>query len=153
MRFEKIPYYLRYSIDEIIADARKHITVHYLHTIVTTGGKVASRGGTGCQVVDHTDYGAYFYEPKKFEMIEKRTIRSIDQKSAHQNATIALKKWEEEVRDFLTRPMRKMEETKTIKKPGSESTSHPTPISQIQTMLSSVARGQKDRYAKRSAIR
>lgn len=43
MRFQKIPYYLRYNIDDIIADARKHITVHYLHTIVHAAGKTASK--------------------------------------------------------------------------------------------------------------
>lgn len=39
MRFEKIPYYLRYSVDEILVDARKHITVHYLHNLVHAAGK------------------------------------------------------------------------------------------------------------------
>lgn len=111
MRFEKIPYYLRYSVDEILADARKHITVHYLHNLVHAAGKGASKGGTGCQIVDHTDYGRYFYEPKKFELPEERTIRCLDQRSAHQNAIIALKKWEEEVREFLSNP-KKLQESK-----------------------------------------
>jgi len=44
-------------------------------------------------------------------MLEKRTIRSIDQRSAHQNAIIAFKKWEEEVRDFLSNPERNYEKS------------------------------------------
>lgn len=43
MSFENIPYHLRYSIDEIMADARKHITVHYLHNIAHSAGKPATR--------------------------------------------------------------------------------------------------------------
>lgn len=109
MRFQKIPYYLRYSLEEIIADARKHISVHYLHNIVHAAGKTASKGGTGCQIIDTNDYSTYFYEPKKFTMLENRTIRSLDQRSAHQNAVIALKKWEEEIREFLSNPERNHE--------------------------------------------
>lgn len=30
MRFQKIPYYLRKSIDEIVQDARQNITIHYI---------------------------------------------------------------------------------------------------------------------------
>lgn len=88
MRFEKAPYYLKQSIDTIIAESRKNITVHYgeLHG--------NSRFATECQIVDHNDYSHYFYEPNKFEIIEPRVIRCIDQRSAHQNGIIALKKWE-----------------------------------------------------------
>ena len=106
MRFQKIPYYLRYSLDEILADARKHISVNYIHNTVHATGKSGTRNAVGCQIIDTTDYSAYFYEPKKFTMLKNRTIRSIDQRSAHQNAIIAFKKWEEEVRLFLTTPKR-----------------------------------------------
>lgn len=37
MRFEKIPYYLRHSVDEIVADARKKITVHYTENRIMAG--------------------------------------------------------------------------------------------------------------------
>ncbi len=106
MRFQKIPYYLRYSVDEIIADARKHIRVSYIHNIAHASGRSVTRSGTGCQIVDYNDYSVYFYEPKKFEMLEERTIRCLDQVSAHQNAIIAFKKWEQEVRSFLSNPPR-----------------------------------------------
>lgn len=106
MRFEKIPYYLRYSIDEIITDARKHISVSYIHNIAHASGKSLSRSATWCQIIDRNDYSSYFYEPKKFEMREETTIRCLDQVSAHQNAIIAFKKWEQEVRSFLSNPPR-----------------------------------------------
>lgn len=143
MRFQKIPYYLRYSIDEIIADARKNITVHYLHNIVHAAGKTASKGGTGCQIVDRTDYSEYFYEPKKFEMLEERTIRSLDQRSAHQNAIIAFKKWELEVRDFLSNP-RKILGIKTemiVRK-------HPTSPEQVQAVLKNSSQSQKAQHVR-----
>lgn len=144
MRFQKIPYYLRYSLEEIIADARKNISVHYLHNIVHAAGKTASKGGTGCQIVDTNDYGKYFYEPKKFTMLENRTIRSLDQRSAHQNAIIAFKKWEEEIRVFLSNPERKNEisdlERITI--------GHPTPPDQMQAVLKSSSRLQKNQHEK-----
>lgn len=142
MRFQKIPYYLRYSMDEIIADARKNISVHYLHNIVHAGWKTASRGGIWCQIIDTTDYSQYFYEPKKFVMLENRTIRSIDQRSAHQNAIIAFKKWEQEIRDFLSNPERNYEiGSKEIK----ITIGHPTPPDQLRAALKSSSRLQKSR--------
>lgn len=145
MRFQKIPHYLRYSMDEIIADARKNISVHYLHNIVHAAGKTASRGGTWCQIVDTTDYSQYFYEPKKFIMLENRTIRSIDQRSAHQNAIIAFKKWEQEIRDFLSNPERNYElDSREIK----ITIGHPTPPDQLRSILKSSSRLQKSPHAK-----
>ena len=144
MRFEKIPYYLRYSIDQIIADARKNISVNYLHNIAHAAGKAASRGGIACQIIDTTDYSEYFYEPKKFEMPEARTIRCLDQRSAHQNAIIAFKKWEQEVRDFLSNPT-KILGTRT------ESVSlgqHPTSPEQVRAVLKNSSRLQKSRRVK-----
>jgi hypothetical protein len=140
MRFQKIPYYLRYSIDEIIADARKNISVHYLHNIAHAAGKTASRGGTGCQIIDTTDYGQYFYEPKKFMMLQNRTIRSIEQRSAHQNAVIAFKKWEEEIREFLSNPERNYEDNREVK----IVIGHPTPPDQLRAILKSSSRLQKN---------
>lgn len=145
MRFQKIPYYLRYSMDEIIADARKNISVHYLHNIVHAAGKTASKGGTGCQIIDTTDYSQYFYEPKKFVMLENRTIRSIDQRSAHQNAIIAFKKWEEEIREFLSNPERNYEiDNSEIK----VAIGHPTPPAQLRAILKSSSQLQKSPRAK-----
>lgn len=43
-------------------------------------------------------------------MPEIRMIRCIDQKSAYQNAMIALKRWENETRDFLSKPKKKSQE-------------------------------------------
>lgn len=143
MRFQKIPYYLRYSIDEIIADARKNITVHYLHNIVHAAGKTASKGGTGCQIIDHTDYSEYFYEPKKFEMLEERTIRSLDQRSAHQNAIIAFKRWELEVRDFLSNPGKALGI-----KAGINLRKHPTSPEQVQAVLKNSSQSQKVRHVR-----
>jgi hypothetical protein len=146
MRFQKIPYHLRYSIDEIIADARKHITVHYLHNIVHAAGKTASKGGTGCQIIDPNDYGKYFYEAKKFEILTERIIRCLDQRSAHQNAIIAFKKWEFEVREFLTNPPRAsneiIEETRTI------AVGHPTSPDQMRAVLKNSSQSQKTPRAK-----
>lgn len=140
MRFQKIPHYLRYSMDEIIADARKNISVHYLHNIVHAAGKTASKGGTWCQIVDTTDYSKYFYEPKKFVMLEERTIRSLDQRSAHQNAIIAFKKWEEEIRSFLINPERNYEINDRDLKMA---IGHPTPPAQVRAVLKSSSRLQK----------
>jgi len=141
MRFQKIPYYLRYSMDEIIADARKNISVHYLHNIVHAAGKTASKGGTGCQIIDTNDYGQYFYEPKKFVMLENRTIRSLDQRSAHQNAIIAFKKWEEEIREFLSNPERSYE---TDNRELKVAIGHPTSPDQLRAILKSSSRLQKN---------
>lgn len=141
MRFQKIPYHLRYSIEEIIADARKHITVHYLHNIVHAAGKTASKGGTGCQIIDHNDYGQYFYEPKKFEMLAEKTIRSIDQRSAHQNAIIAFKRWEAEVREFLSNPPKNSPikiDSETRAPIG-----HPTSPDQMRAVLKNSSQSQK----------
>jgi hypothetical protein len=140
MRFKKIPYYLRYSIDEIIVDARKSISVHYLHNIVHTAGKTASKGGTWCQINDATDYSQYFYEPKKFIMLKERTIRSLDQRSAHQNAIIAFKKWEEEIREFLSNPERN---NKISDRNLKMTIGHPTPPAQVRAVLKNSSRLQK----------
>jgi hypothetical protein len=144
MRFQKIPYYLRYSIDEIIADARKNIAVHYLHNIVHAAGKTASRGGTGCQIIDNTDYSGYFYEPKKFEMLWERTIRSLDQRSAHQNAIIAFKKWEQEVREFLSDPTKILgTRTEII-----SLRQHPTSPEQVRAVLKNSSQLRKSRHVR-----
>jgi hypothetical protein len=105
MRFQKIPYYLRHSVDEIIMHARNHITVHYSRNI-----SKKDRRSTECQITDHNNYGDYFYEPYKFEILENKTIKCSDQLSAHQNGVIALKKWESELRLFLSKPTRKFDE-------------------------------------------
>lgn len=144
MRFEKIPYHLRYSIEEIIADARKNISVNYLHNIAHAAGKTAARWGMWCQITDSTDYSVYFYEPKKFDMLPSRTIRSLDQRSAHQNAIIAFKKWESEVREFLANP------TKIL---GTRTESlligkHPTSPEQVQAVLKNSSRLRKNRRVK-----
>jgi len=151
MRFQKIHYHLRYSTEEILTDARKHISVQYLHSIAHAAWKTASKGWTGCQIVDPTDYSTYFYEPKKFLMLEKRTIRSIDQRSAHQNAIIAFKKWEEEVRDFLSNPERNYEkswETRQI------AIGHPTSPDQVREVLKSSSQLQKNSlgWARRNGV-
>jgi len=145
MRFEKIPYYLRYSIDEIVADARKHISVHYLHNIVHSTGKTAARWGTGCQIIDSTDYSEYFYEPKKFEMLENRTIRCLDQRSAHQNAIIAFKKWEMEVRAFLLSPNKILGTRTEIK---TLPTWHPTSPEQVRAVLKNSSQLRKTRHVR-----
>jgi hypothetical protein len=103
MRFQKIPYYLKHSVDEIILHARKNITVHYVRNV----GK-KERRSTECQITDHNNYGDFFYEPHKFEILDNKIIKCADQLSAHQNGVIALKKWESELRIFLSKPMRKM---------------------------------------------
>lgn len=140
MRFQKIHYHLRYTLEEIVTDARKHISVQYLHSIAHTAWKTASKGWTGCQIIDPTDYSAYFYEPKKFLMLEKRTIRSIDQRSAHQNAIIAFKKWEQEIRDFLSNPERNYESNRETRQIV---IGHPTSPDQVREVLKSSSRLQK----------
>jgi hypothetical protein len=127
-------------MDEIIADARKNISVHYLHNIVHAAGKTASKGGTWCQIIDTNDYSQYFYEPKKFIMLEERTIRSLDQRSAHQNAIIAFKKWEEEIRSFLANPERNYEVSDRDLKMA---IGHPTPPAQVRAVLKISSRLQK----------
>lgn len=153
MRFEKIPYYLRHSIETIISDARKNITVHYTEHKNQSG----SRFGTGCQIIDHNDYSLYFYEPGKFEIIEPKVIKCLDQRSAHQNWVIALKKWESEIREFLSKPWRKMdiyEKTETKKGDLEKNLGHhPTSTIQIQEVLSSASREQKILRGRRVVIR
>jgi hypothetical protein len=69
-------------------------------------------------------------------MLENRTIRSIDQRSAHQNAIIALKKWESEVIDFLSNPGRILDiPSKTLKETTSSD--------QIRVVVKSSSRLQK----------
>ncbi len=106
MRFHKTPYHLRQNIDDIISIARKNITVQYMDQ---KWGKT-TRGFVACNIIDKNDYREYFFEPNKFEMPEIRMIRCIDQKSAYQNAMIALKRWENETRDFLSKPKKKSQE-------------------------------------------
>ena len=78
-------------------------------------------------------------------MLENRTIRSIDQRSAHQNAIIAFKKWEQETREFLTNPERNYEtDTREIK----IAIGHPTPPDQLRSILKSSSRSQKSPRAK-----
>lgn len=96
---EKNPYHLRLHTDEIVMIAREHITIHYMR----------GTRGMGCKITDHNDYSEYFYEPNKYGSYESRTIIYGEQMSAHQNAVIALAKWEEHVRDFLEKPKKKNE--------------------------------------------
>lgn len=110
MRFQKTPFYLKQSIDTIIHDARKKITVHYTNQRTGDNSLQDNRSKIGCQIIDHNNYGEYFYEPSKFENWEPRVIKCMDQRSAHQNGILALKRWENEVREFLSRPVRKLEE-------------------------------------------
>ena len=154
MRFEKAPYYLRHTIDTIIADARKNITVHYTEHM----SHVGSRFATGCQIIDHNDYSLYFYEPGKFEIIEPKVIKCLDQRSAHQNGVIALKKWESEIRDFLAKPSRKMDFTENTTKREQRKTlekksKHPTSTIQIQEILTSASAVQKTLRGRRIVIR
>ncbi|MBP6921165.1 hypothetical protein KBB89_01285 [Candidatus Gracilibacteria bacterium] len=114
--------------------------MHYLHNMVHAAGKTASKGATGCQIIDATDYSKYFYEPKKFIMLEEKTIRSIDQRSAHQNAIIAFKKWEEGIRDFLSNPERNYE---TSDRDTKIAIGHPTSPDQLRAVLKSSSRLQK----------
>lgn len=103
MKQEKIPPYLTKRVDTILREARSKITIHY--NTYKNGAHVS----TGCQIIDHNDYSVYFYEPAKFEIIEPKVIKCIDQRSAHQNGIIALKRWENEIKNFLLQPIRKME--------------------------------------------
>ncbi len=105
MKTEKTPAYLKQNIETIISDARKNITVHYTDKRSVTG----SRFTTGCHIIDHNDYSIYFYEPTKFEIISPEAIKCVDQRTAHQNGIIALKRWELEIRNFLSKPTRKMD--------------------------------------------
>ena len=152
MRFEKIPYYLKNSIEIIISDARRNITVHYTEH----KGHAGSRFATGCQIIDHNDYSMYFYEPTKFEIIEPKVIKCMDQRSAHQNGVIALKKWEAEIRDFLEKPTRKMDFVYSTKRPQRkipiETSNGHSPL-QVQAVLSSVSGAQKSRLGRRVVIR
>ncbi len=106
MRFQKIPYYLRKSIDEIIQDARQNITIHYI-TSRGHGGQNINKVATCCQITDHNDYAQYFFEPIKFEIPEPKVIKCMDQRSAHQNGVIAIKRWEKTIKEFLERPIKK----------------------------------------------
>lgn len=74
-------------------------------------------------------------------MLENRTIRSIDQRSAHQNAIIAFKKWEQEVRDFLSNPERNYENTNVAIR--NIPIGHPTSPLQVQEVLKNSSRLQK----------
>lgn len=75
-------------------------------------------------------------------MLENRTIRSIDQRSAHQNAIIAFKKWEQEIRDFLSNPERSYGNdtinTRNI------AIGHPTSPEQVKEVLKNSSRLQKN---------
>ncbi len=76
----------------------------------------------------------------------------MDQRSAHQNGILALKKWETEVREFLSRPIRKMEEPTKTQKKIVERKSHPTSSIQIREVLSNVEQVQKIRNGRRVII-
>lgn len=76
-------------------------------------------------------------------MLENRTIRSIDQRSAHQNAIIAFKKWEQEIRDFLSNPERNYENETTNTR--SIVIGHPTSPEQVKEVLKNSSRLQKNR--------
>ncbi|MFA6080598.1 MAG: peptide chain release factor-like protein [Candidatus Gracilibacteria bacterium] len=106
MRFQKIPYYLRKSIDEIVQDARQNITIHYV-TSQGHGGQNVNKVATCCQITDHNDYAKYFFEPIKFEIPEAKVIKCMDQRSAHQNGVIAIKRWEKAIKEFLEKPAKK----------------------------------------------
>jgi hypothetical protein len=108
MRFQKIPYYLRKSIDEIVRDARQNITIHYI-TSRGHGGQNVNKVSTCCQITDHNDYAQYFFEPIKFDIPEAKVIKCMDQRSAHQNGVIAIKRWEKAVKEFLEKPLKKSE--------------------------------------------
>lgn len=64
---------------------------------------------TCCQITDHNDYSQYFFEPIKFEIPEAKVIKCMDQRSAHQNGVIAIKRWEKAVKEFLEKPLKKTE--------------------------------------------
>jgi len=106
MRFQKIPYYLRKSIDEIVQDARQNITIHYV-TSQGHGWQNVNKVATCCQITDHNDYSKYFFEPIKFDIPETKVIKCMDQRSAHQNGVIAIKRWEKAVKEFLEKPLKK----------------------------------------------
>jgi hypothetical protein len=82
-------------------------------------------------------------------------IRCIDQRSAHQNGIIALKKWETWIRDFLAKPQRKMDEENRTneRKVPIEKGGHPTSPLQIQRMISSASRVRKTLPWRRVVIR
>jgi hypothetical protein len=73
-------------------------------------------------------------------MLEKRTIRSIDQRSAQQNAIIAFKKWEQEIRDFLSNPEKNIKSSIEIKQIP---IGRPTSPDQVREVLKSSSRLQK----------
>ena len=114
MSFKKIPYHLKHSIDEILRDARNHITVSYQEVRKVHSNKSIQKPTIACRIIDQHRYSVYFYEPLKFEMPEIRIISCENQRSAHQNAIIALKQWEDELREFLIKPLRKNTESKTV---------------------------------------
>lgn len=106
MRFQKIPYYLRKSIDDIVVDARQNIAIHYI-TSQWHGWQNVNKVATCCQITDHNDYAKYFFEPIKFEIPAVKVIKCMDQRSAHQNGVIAVKRWEKSLREFLEKPLKK----------------------------------------------
>jgi len=146
MRFQKIPYYLRKSIDEIVQDARQNITIHYI-TSQGHGGQNVNKVATCCQITDHNDYGKYFFEPIKFEIPEAKVIKCMDQRSAHQNGVIAIKRWEKAIKEFLEKPLKKevitdwnrdLEENnkeKDEKKSWEKVFHHPTPENNFEILV------------------
>lgn len=149
MEYKK-PYYLRHTVEEILADAREHITIHYIPSR-GHGGQRLNKVATCCQIIDHNDYGKYFFEPIKFDIPEIQPIKCMEQRSAHQNGLIALKKWETTVRDFLAKPIKKSDpsinwkedirkdnEKQHIAKILERAGNHPTPPCQIESLLSEI---------------
>ncbi len=145
MRFQKIPYYLRKSIDEIVQDARQNITIHYV-TSRWHGGQNVNKVSTCCQITDHNDYSQYFFEPIKFEIPEAKVIKCMDQRSAHQNGVIAIKRWEKSVKEFLEKPLKRTEtinwdsdiiennKERAIEKSWEKVFQHPTPENNFEML-------------------
>ena len=130
MRFEKIPYYLRQSVDEIVADARKKSP--YITQKIELWRAQARATATWCQIIDHNNYSEYFYELNKFEILEPKVIKCMDQRSAHQNGILALKKmgnWSSRI--SLTPDSKKWKNQLKHRK-NIDRKSHPTSTIQIQ---------------------
>lgn len=144
MKSERTPPYLKNSIETILAEARSKITIHYSPC---RGGNLGMC--TGCQIIDHNDYSIHFYEPGKFEILEPKVIKCMDQRSAHQNGIIALKRWENEIRNFLTKPVRKME---LSSRGAGEQRKIPIEKIQLSDMFPSVSRVQKTLRGRRVVI-
>jgi len=154
MRFQKIPYYLRKSVDEIIHDARQNITIRYV-TSSGPGGQNINKVSTCCHITDHNDYGQYFFEPIKFEIPEAKVIKCMDQRSAHQNGVIAIKRWEKAIKEFLEKPLKRTEtinwesdliennKEKSEEKSWEKVFHHPTSEKQVATLMKTTRSSRK----------